>query len=119
MTLPQTLDSELIHLRAIKRLHDNLQNLAQSNTMHAEILREVHAILGTSHVLLLNYNPSDASLEYSQAIPKPTGKPSVYLPTFNADEGSITKRITAGECLSFEESPKEERLANLVQFMNA
>jgi two-component system phosphate regulon sensor histidine kinase PhoR len=119
MTVSQAIEAELIQLRAIKRLHANLQNLAHSATMQADILREVHTIFGTSHILYLVYNPSDASLEYSLALPKPKSKASVFLATFNAEEGSITKRLASGECMAFDNPLGEERLMSLVAFMNA
>jgi two-component system, OmpR family, phosphate regulon sensor histidine kinase PhoR len=119
MTSPQTIEAELIHLRVMKRLHDNLQNLAQSTAMESDILREVHSILGTSHLLFLTYNATDASLEYSQALPRPIGKPNVFVPTFNAEDGSITKRLTSGEFINFEKPLTEERLASLARFINA
>jgi GAF domain-containing protein len=119
MTVSQAIEAELIQLRAIKRLHANLQTLAQSATMQADILGEVHAIFGTSHILYLAYNPNDASLEYSLALPKPKGKPSVFLATFNAEEGSITKRLASGECMAFDNPLGEERLISLAAFMTA
>jgi two-component system, OmpR family, phosphate regulon sensor histidine kinase PhoR len=118
MTSPQTIDAELTHLRTLKRLHENLQNLAQSATMELDILREVHAILGTSHIVFLSYNATDASLEYSQAIPKPTGKPAVFIATFNAEEGSMTKRLTSREVIVFDTGLTDLRLTSLAQFMN-
>ena len=119
MTVSQPMEAELIHLRAVKRLHDNLQTLAQSDNIQTEILREVQAIFGTSHILFLAYNLTDASLEYSHAVPKPDSKPSIFLPTFNAEEGSISKRLASGESIVFDSPLTEERLSGLAQFMNA
>lgn len=119
MIATQSAENELMQLRAIKRLHENLHNLALSKDILGDMLSEVQTILEASHILYLEYHESDASFDFAYALPKTKEAAQVSLNIFNADENSITKKLVAGEIINFSETITEERLKSLSDFMNA
>lgn len=74
-------------------------------------------VMGCSSVLVLRYETEDATYYYAGIYPPRSSEPDIYIPTFNADEGTLTAQLAAGSPIIYQQKPDDPRLQSLISVM--
>ncbi|MGJ3238309.1 MAG: ATP-binding protein [Anaerolineae bacterium] len=89
------------------------QRLSAKERTGEAFARLLAEAVGCSHIMILAYDPDEATLYYHSAYPIPPKTTEIDINTFNTDEESLIPRIMSGDLVTYNTQSDETRLASL------